>query len=85
VARGWESKSVEEQISEREAEAQSAGKPKLSRHQLEQRAKREGMLLARARTLSSLETTRDERYRCMLERALAHLDSQIAEIDSDIE
>ncbi len=82
MARGWESKAVEGQISEREAASQTGGKPKLSRHQLEQKVKREGMLLARARTLSSLEATHDERYRCMLERALAHLDSQIAELDA---
>jgi hypothetical protein len=83
VARGWESKSIEDQIAEREAEAQKANAPQLTPTQLEHRAKREGLMLARCRTVASLETARDARYRAMLERALAHLDSQLAELDAE--
>jgi hypothetical protein len=82
VARGWESKSIEDQIAEREAEAQKSSAPALTQEQLERRAKREGLQLARCRTLSSLNAARDPRYRAMLERALAHLDSQLSELDS---
>ena len=80
MARGWESKSIEDQIAEREAEAQKAKDPQLTPKQIEQRAKREGLLLARSRTQASLESARDPRYRAMLEKALAHLDKELSEI-----
>jgi hypothetical protein len=80
VARGWESKSIEDQIAEREAESERLSKPQLSSEELEHCAKREGLLLARSHTVASLESARDPRYRAILERALAHLDAQIAEL-----
>jgi hypothetical protein len=78
VARGWESKSVEDQINERAAEAQNTRKDQPSAHELEQKAKREGILLARSHTAAILESTRDERYRTLLKRTLEHLDSELA-------
>src|SRR5262249_18342280 len=80
VARGWESKSVEEQINEREAEAQQSRKNKPSPLEIEQRSKREGILLARLRTATALERTRDERYRALLRRTLDHLDTELAKL-----
>jgi hypothetical protein len=82
VARGWESKSIEDQIAEREAQEQKSNEPKLTAEQLERRARREGLLLARSRTLTSLESARDPRYRAMLEKALAHLDKQLAALET---
>jgi hypothetical protein len=79
MARGWESKAVEEQISEREAESKKPANPELTPAQCENQAKREGLRLARTHTLAALQSTRNERYRAILEGALAHLDSQIAE------
>mgnify|MGYP001202498847 CR=1 FL=1 len=79
MARGWESKSVEDQISEHEAESKKPGRSGLTPQELAKRAEREGLLLARARTLSVLASARDDRYRAILERALAHLDSKLAE------
>jgi hypothetical protein len=78
MARGWESKSVEEQISLREVEAPAPVKTAPSPVEVERRAKRNGLLLARTRTITALQTTRDEGYREMLERALQHLDSELA-------
>jgi hypothetical protein len=80
VARGWESKSVEEQISEREAEVQTAGKAKPSRSEIEQKSKREGILLVRSRTVTAMDSARDERYRALLQRTLAYLDSELAKL-----
>jgi hypothetical protein len=81
VARGWESKSVEDQINQRENEAQDSGRKKPSRQESEQKVKRDGMMLARSRTVSALELTRDDRYRALLERTLNHLDSELAKLD----
>ena len=80
MARGWDSKSVEEQINERQAEPRNSGKQKSGRRETEQRTKREGIRLARSRTLTALESTHDERYRALLERTLAHLDSELAKL-----
>ncbi len=81
MARGWESKGVEEQIAAREAELQGSKKPPADRAEVARRNKRDGLLLARARTISAMEATRDERYLTMLQSALAHLDSEIAELE----
>jgi hypothetical protein len=80
VARGWESKSVEDQINDRAAEAQNLKKNKPSPHDLEQKAKREGILLARSHTAAILESARDERYRTLLTRTLEHLDAELAKL-----
>jgi hypothetical protein len=77
MARGWESKSVEDQINERDAEAERLGKQEASPVDIEQKAKREGILLARARTASVLESARDERYQALLKRTLDYLDSEL--------
>ena len=81
MARGWESKSVEDQINEREAEAERLGKQKTSPVDIEQKTKREGIQLARARTAAVLESTRDERYRALLKRTLDHLDSELGKLE----
>ena len=81
MARGWESKSVEDQINERNNAAAETARTKLTPDEAERRTKKEGILLARTRTVSVLESTRDERYRALLERTLAHLDSQLADLD----
>ena len=81
MARGWESKSVEEQISAREAEAQKSTKTVFTAKQRELQAKRDGLLLMRTRTLSAIQSATSERYRQQQERALAHIDAQLAELE----
>jgi len=81
VARGWESKSVEDQINERKAEAEASGKKTLGRDEIEKRSRRESISLSRARTVAALESTVDERYRALLQRTLEHLDSELAKLD----
>ena len=78
MARGWESKSVEEQINAREAEAQVPAKKALTPIELKEQARRDVLLLARAHTLNALQSARHERYRAQLERALEHLNSELA-------
>jgi hypothetical protein len=82
MARGWESKAVEEQISAREAQSQETPKPRISSAEAARRSRHDGLLLARARTVAALESTKDQRYRSMLEGALAHLDSEIAVLET---
>jgi len=80
VACGWESKSVEDQITECQAESNAPGKQKTTSNDVEQRAKRESIRLARSRTVTSLESAQDQRYRTLLERTLEHLDSELAKL-----
>ena len=80
MARGWESKSVEEQISERQSEKQPSAKKKPTRQEIEKKTKREGILLARSRAATALESTRDDRYRALLQRTLDHLDEELSKL-----
>jgi hypothetical protein len=77
MARGWDSKAVEDQQATAEAEKETRAKPTLTAEERERRAKRDGLALARARMLNDLESANDERYRTMLEQAIAHLDAAI--------
>lgn len=81
MARGWESKSVEDQIQEREAAKAPASGPQATPEEVQRRAKHEGLLMARTHTLTSLQTACDRRYRGHLEKVLADIDAQIAELD----
>ena len=78
MARGWESKSIEDQIQEREARTSQSSDSRKTPEELERRAKREGLLMARTRTLSALQTACDGRYRGHLETVLADLDARLA-------
>jgi hypothetical protein len=82
MARGWESKSVEEQISEKESNSRGSSRPSLTPQQLQLRVRRESLHMVRTRTLSSLQTACDSRYRAHLERVLADLDNQLQALDS---
>ena len=76
MARGWESKSVEDQIQERES-ASVETRPRLTPEQLQLQARREGLQMIRTRTLMSLQSACDSRYRAHLERVLADVDAQL--------
>ena len=80
MARGWESKSVDDQISERQSETQTSAKKKPTRQEIEKKTKREGILLARSRAATALELTRDDRYRALLQRTLDHLDEELSKL-----
>jgi len=76
MARGWESKSVEDQIQERES-ASAETRPRLTPEQLQLQTRREGLQMIRTRTLMSLQSACDSRYRAHLERVLADVDAQL--------
>ena len=80
MARGWESKSVEDQISARESAREDQAHPRRSPEEIERQAKREGLELARTRTLASLQGACDRRYRAHLERVLADLEKEILKL-----
>ena len=85
MARGWESKSVEDQIDAAKADRDAQIEPRLTQRQREQRELKQSLRLSRAQTLRRLEAATNERYRAQLQSALDHLDAQLArcEINSD--
>jgi hypothetical protein len=77
MARGWESKSVEEQIA---AAGVRTRKPpaRLSAAESERQRKLGCLQLSRTRIQRDLQTASNPRYRTQLEEALAHLEAEIA-------
>ena len=76
MARGWESKSVEEQIDSANR-SRGEGKRRLTPEQLDAQRKLDSLLLHRTRVLSDLEKCSDERYRKTLSDGLAFLEQQL--------
>jgi hypothetical protein len=82
MARGWESKSIEEQremtggseMAVAGANRQSAQEPVKSSRQ------RDSLLLARKRIVKDLQTTENPRYKVFLETSLAAVDKQLLEL-----
>lgn len=81
MARGWESKSVDDQQAAAEAAKADRGRTVPTAADRERQARRETLMLNRARTLQSLQAACDPRYRALLEQTLAHLDAEIAAAD----
>jgi hypothetical protein len=82
MARGWESKAIEEQLAASETEREARAKPTLSAYEMERRARKNSLELSRSRILKDLEAARNEGYRALLERTLAHLDDELAKFES---
>ena len=77
MARGWESKSVQEQIAAARVR-ESDSKPKLTPEQLAVAKKCDSLLLHRTRVLRDLQNCTDERYRKTLADGLAFLESELS-------
>jgi hypothetical protein len=81
VARGWESKSVEDQVAAAESEKAQRSKPEMDADERDRKSLREGLLLTRARIRQDLDAASNPRHREMLEQALRHLDMEIGATD----
>jgi len=75
MARGWESKSVEQQ--QEEASSAKTRSVPLTPEQATREKRRQGLLLSRQRVLQQLEAASNPRHRQMLEAALADLDARL--------
>jgi hypothetical protein len=80
MARGWESKSVEQQ-QEEASSSQRHGKV-LTPEQIAESQKRQGLELSRQRILQQLKVAANPQHRSMLEAALSGLEAQLADIDT---
>jgi len=80
MARGWESKSVEQQQADLVDPTKAAG-PRLSPAQQKRNRQREGLLLARKRLADQLQAASRAPHRQMLARALAEIDKQLSSFE----
>lgn len=76
MARGWESKSVEDQLEERERAKLEAAAP-VSTEAPEHRRRRETLQLTRSRLLEQVNTARSDAHRQMLERSLQAIQEEL--------
>ena len=81
MARGWESKSVEDQQADAEARRQNPPGPPLSDTERERQARRMTLGLSRARVLQDLQTACHSNHRAMLEASLAFIDRELEALD----
>ena len=82
MARGWESKSVESQLEEKERKAELRDSVQLSPEERERRERLASLTLSRSRTLEQLERASSPPHRAMLKRTLLALEKQIIELET---
>jgi hypothetical protein len=83
MARGWESKSVEEQQSQAEQQTISQDeKDALKRQNAEKMRKIQGLKLNRARIREQIERSTNDRYKELLGRELEHLEQELKQLES---
>jgi hypothetical protein len=80
MARGWESKAVEDQVQESQSKSSQSNKAQLTTVDVELNRRREVLVLSRTRVQRELELSRNPRYTDQLTRALVDLDAQLASL-----
>ncbi|MGH9545880.1 MAG: hypothetical protein ACRD23_11765 [Terriglobales bacterium] len=78
MARGWESKSVEEQQAASGIQVES--KQRVTPEQAARKQARDAIELSRRRVLQQLQAAQHPRHRQMLESALSELDERLARL-----
>ena len=83
MARGWESKSVEEQqsLAQHQTITQDE-KDALKRQNAEKMRKIQGLQLNRARIREQIERSTNDRYKELLGRELEHLEQKLKQLES---
>jgi hypothetical protein len=79
MARGWESKSVEEQ-QQQKADSRSSEKPRLTTEQADQLREIQALRLSLQRVLDQLERSRDPKHQSMLQHAKADLELRLKKL-----
>jgi hypothetical protein len=82
VARGWESKSVESQLEEKEREAELRATEPLAPEERDRRERLASLALSRARTLEQHERAGTPAHPAMLKRTLLALEKQMTELET---
>jgi len=80
MAKGWESKAVEEQIQEYQATEQENPRKQFTPEQMEAHRRKEVLLLSRAHVEKDLNASQNPRYREQLSKALSHIDAELSKL-----
>ena len=81
MARGWESKAVEDQIESKTTKFVAVTSKKRTPDQVQQLIAKRNLEAARLKVLHEIESTQNERYKEMLGRSLKDLDRKLAELN----
>ncbi|HKO35521.1 MAG TPA: hypothetical protein VJV21_03520 [Pyrinomonadaceae bacterium] len=81
MARGWESKSVEDQIGDAEAAKEDQAKQTLSQQGRALENQRQNLQLSRIQIMGRLKAATNPQYRTQLEAALQDLDQKLSDLD----
>ena len=81
MARGWESKSVEDQIGAAEARKELRKKQELTEDQKELQRLKDALKLERLRIIREMERAYMRRHLVMLERSLNYIDSELERLE----
>jgi hypothetical protein len=80
MAKGWESKAVEDQIQESQKAENENPRKQFTPEQMEAHRRKEVLLLSRARVEKDLNASQNPRYREQLAKALSHIDDQLSKM-----
>lgn len=81
MARGWGSKSVEDQIDSAESAKQKAQQHGKDLQEVAWIREKENLTLSRVRVLHELESAQNPRYQILLKKGLADLDAKLSRLD----
>jgi hypothetical protein len=82
MARGWESKSVEDQVADAEAAKDDQAKHHLSQQGRVLENQRQNLQLSRTQIMRRLNEATNAQYRTQLEAALQDLEKKLLELDA---
>jgi hypothetical protein len=83
MARGWESKSVEQQQDEM-AERRKPNRAPVPPEEQKRNRERDGLLLSRERLTQQLQAATNPRHREMLQQSIAAVDGQLSELEQNL-
>jgi hypothetical protein len=83
MARGWESKSVEDQIGEAQASKEARRKRALTEKEIDDLKLKEALMLERTRIIREMERAYKRRHLVILERGLAHIEAELAKLEQN--
>jgi hypothetical protein len=81
MARGWESKAIEDQISAAEARQERRANASQTPQEIERQRRKQGLLLERTRLVRQMQGAQHERYVALLASALHHIDQELAALE----
>lgn len=81
MARGWESKAVEDQIAAAEARKELRSKEELSPEEIERRTRKKALMIEHARLERERLKAHKKRYLVLLDKTVRHVEMELASLD----